>query len=121
MRKNKKYRVRKWREDCLVRIFSLFKEYNVQRLQSKQEVSTEVEKMKQQQRMKIIKDLTRKIISKGRMDGESRWWVTELLAADCEKAWIHAGWEDVMQKWYEWLGWMRRKRWRKCISTRWRK
>ena len=37
------------------------------------------------------------------MDAENRWWVTELLAADCEKAWIHPGWEDTMQKWYEWL------------------
>ena len=24
-------------------------------------------------------------------------------AADCEKAWIHTGWEDTMQKWYKWL------------------
>ena len=59
--------------------------------------------MKQQQRKKIMTDLTKKIRSKRRMDAESRWWVTELLAADCEKAWIHPGWEDTMQKWYEWL------------------
>ena len=39
--------------------------------------------------------------SKGRMDAENRWWVTELLAADCEKAWIHPGWVDTMQKWYD--------------------
>ena len=66
-------------------------------------MSTEVEEMKQQQRMNILKDLTRKIRSKGRMDAESRWWVTGLLAADCEKAWIHTGEEDTMQKWYDWL------------------
>ena len=24
-------------------------------------------------------------------DAENRWWVTELLAANCEKAWIHPG------------------------------
>ena len=47
--------------------------------------------MKQQKRMKIMKDLTKKIRSKGWMDAKSRWWVTELLAADCEKAWIHPG------------------------------
>ena len=35
------------------------------------------------------------------MDAKSRWWFTELLAADCEKAWIHPGWEDTMQKWYK--------------------
>ena len=29
--------------------------------------------------------------------------VAELLAADCEKAWIHPGWEDTMQNWYECL------------------
>ena len=51
---------------------------------------TEEEEMKQQQRMAIIQDLTRKIRSKGRMDAKNRWWVAELLAADCEKAWIHA-------------------------------
>ena len=57
--------------------------------------------MKQQHRMKMRKDLTKKITSKGRMDAESQWWVTELLAADSEKAWIHPGWEDTMQKVYE--------------------
>ena len=31
------YRVRKWREDCWARIFASFREYNLQRLQSKQE------------------------------------------------------------------------------------
>ena len=45
-----------------------------------------------------------------------------MLAADCEKAWIHRGWEDTMQKWYEWLNGMkkrmRKKRWRKCIRER---
>ena len=70
----------------------------MQRLQSKQEESTEEEDMKQQQRMVIMKCLRRKIRSKGRMDVKSRWWVSELLAADCEKAWIHTGWEDTVQK-----------------------
>ena len=63
-----------------------------------QEELEEVEEKKQQQRMMIMKDLTKKIKSTGRMDAESRWWVIELLAADCEKAWIHPGWEDTMQK-----------------------
>ena len=45
--------------------------------------------------------LTKKIRSKVRMDAENRWWVTELLAADCEK--VYPGWEDTVQKWYEWL------------------
>ena len=103
VRRSKKDKIGKWKEDWWARIFALFREYNLQRLQSKQEESTEGEEMMQQQRMRIVKDLTRKIRSKGRMDAESRWWVTELLAADCENAWIHPGWEDTMQMWYEWL------------------
>ena len=102
VRKDKKYRIM-WGEDCWARIFVFVQRNNWQRLHSKQDVSTEVAEMKQQRRMKIMRDLTRKIRSKGRMDAESRWWVTELLAADCEKAWIHAGWEDTVQKWYKWL------------------
>ena len=54
--------------------------------------------MKQQQRMAIMKDLINKIRSKGRMDAQNRWWVSELLANDCEKAWTRTGWEDTMQK-----------------------
>ena len=42
---------------------SSFREYTLQRLQSKQEESTEEEEMKQQQRMAIMKDLIRKIVS----------------------------------------------------------
>ena len=76
---------------------------NLQRLQSKQDELAEKEEMKQQQRMKIMKGVTKKIRPQGRMDAKSRWWAAELLAADCEKAWIDPGWEDTMQKWYEWL------------------
>ena len=89
--------------------FSLFREYSLQRLQSKQEESTEEEEMKQQQRMTTMKDLRKKSRSKGSTDAENRWWVAELLAKDCEKAWTHTGWEDTMQKWYEWLEYMKTK------------
>ena len=51
----------------------MFREYNLQRSQSKQEESTEEEEMKQQQRMAIMKDLIKKIRSKGRMDAKNRW------------------------------------------------
>ena len=57
--------------------------------------------------MKVMKDMTKKIRSRGRMDAESRWWVAELLAADCEKGWLHPEEEETMQKWYIWLGKMR--------------
>ena len=108
IRKNKIYIIRKWREDCWARIFSLFREYNLQRLQSKQEELTE-EEMKQQQRMAVMSDLIKKIRSKGRMDAKTRWWVSELLANNCEKTLIRTGWEDAMQKWYEWLEHMKKK------------
>ena len=43
------------------------------------------------------------------MDAKSRWWVSELFAADCEKAWFHTGWEDTMQRWYDWLEYTKKK------------
>ena len=54
--------------------------------------------------MKVVKDLMRRTRSEGRMDADNRWWVAELLAADCEKAWLHPGEEETMPKWYVWLG-----------------
>ena len=33
VRRSKKYRVRKWSENCWARIFSWFREYNLQRIQ----------------------------------------------------------------------------------------
>ena len=114
---NKKYKIRKWRDDCWARIFSLFREYNLQRVQSIHEDSTEGEEMKRQERMKVMKDMTKQIRSKGRMDAENRWWVTELLAANCEKAWLHPEWEDTMGGENEKKK-MRRKRWRRCINKR---
>ena len=58
--------------------------------------------------MTTMKDLMKKIRSKGRMDAASRWWVSELLVSDSEKARTHAGWEDVKQEWYEWLEYMKK-------------
>ena len=74
-KKQEIYRIRKWGEDSLGKKFvSLFTEYNLQRLQSKQEVSNRrAEEMKQQQRMAIMKDLIKKIRSKGSMDAQNRW------------------------------------------------
>ena len=65
--------------------------------------------MKQQQRMKVVKDMIRKIRAKGRKDANSSSWASEPLAVDCEKAWLHAEWEDIMQKWYGWFCEMKRK------------
>ena len=69
----------------------------------------EEEEMKQQQRMVIMKDWTKKIRSKARMDAKKRWWVAEILAPDCEKTWTHAGGEYDMQKWYEWRKYVNKK------------
>ena len=63
-----------------------------------------------------MKDMTKKIRSKGRMDANNSWWVSGLLAADCEKAWLHAGLEDTMQKWCDWLGEMKKKDERKKME-----
>ena len=32
-----------------------------------------------------------------------------MLARDCEKAWTHTGWEDTVQKRYEWLEYMKKE------------
>ena len=65
--------------------------------------------MKRQQRIKDMKDMTKKIRSKGRMDAENRWWVAELMAADCEKAWLHPGEQETMQTWFVWLEKMKKE------------
>ena len=104
VRRSGKYRVRKWEEDCWARIFALFKEYNLQRRQSMHEDSTE-ESENEEAAMNEghMKEMTKKIRSKVRMDAENRWCVGDLLAANCEKAWIYRGEEGTMQKWYVWL------------------
>ena len=43
------------------------------------------------------------------MGAKNRWWVSELLAKDCERAWTDTGCEETMQKWYEWLEHMKKK------------
>ena len=58
--KSKKYKIRKWGEDCWARIFALCREYNLQRLQRMDEESTEEEEMKQQQRTNKENQIKRK-------------------------------------------------------------
>ena len=81
--------MRKWREECWARIFSLFREHNLQCLQKQAGGVNGRRRDEAAAKMKIVKDLTKKIRSKGRMDAEIIWCVSELLAADCEKALIH--------------------------------
>ena len=58
----------------------------LQRKQGMQKNQTQKEEVRQQQRMKAMKDMTRKNTAKGRMDAKHSWWFSELLAADCEKS-----------------------------------
>ena len=109
VRRIKKYQLRKWSEDCWARIFSWFREYNLQRKQGLQEGQTGKEEMRQRQRMKVTKEMLRKIRANGRTDANNSWWVSDLCAADCEKAWLHAEWEDTVQKWHDWLQQMKKK------------
>ena len=51
------------------------------------------EGIKQQQSVKFMEDMMRKIKAKGRMDANNSWWVSEMLAVDCKKAWLHQEWE----------------------------
>ena len=109
MRRSKKKQDKRV-ERRLLRIFALFQEHNLQRRQSMHEDSTQEEEMRRQQRTKVVKDMKRKIISKGRKDAENRWRVAELLVADCEKAWLHPEEEEFMQKWNAWLEKMKKGR-----------
>ena len=70
---------------------------------------TEEEEMRSQQRMKLMKDITKKIRSRGWMDAKNRWWVADLLAANCEKAWLHSVEETKMQGWFSWLEDLKKK------------
>ena len=56
-----------------------------------QESQTEKEEMRQQRRTKTMADMIRKTKAKGRTDANTSWLVSELLAADCKKAWPHPG------------------------------
>ena len=45
----------------------------------------------------MVKDMTRNLKTIGRMAANKSWWVSDLLAAECDKAWLHAGFDDTMQ------------------------
>ena len=81
----------------------MFREYNLQHLQKQAGLVNKRRRDEAAAKNEDLEGFNEEIRSRGRMDAENRWWVTELLAADCEKAWIHPEWEDTMQKWYEWL------------------
>ena len=66
------------------------------------QAGTTEEKVKQEQRLKTMTDMLRKIKAKSRMDANKSWWVSELLAADCKKAWLRPA-LDTEQQWHSWL------------------
>ena len=82
--------------------------YELQRKQGMQESQTEEQEMRQQQRMKVMTDVTKKIKSKGRMDATDSWWVSQLLAADCKKS-VAPPMMDTVRRWYDRLYEMKKK------------
>ena len=38
-----------------------------------------------------------------------RRWVSDLLVAHCNRAWLHPDWEDTLQQWYNWLNEKKKK------------
>ena len=91
-RQNKRCQLRKWCEDCWARNF-----LRVQRVQLAAEQNHAGKRNR-----KGKNQATAKNEAKGRMDANSIWWVSDLLAADCKTAWLHPKWEDTMQ-WRNWL------------------
>ena len=80
---------RKWSEDCWARIFSLFREYELQRRKGMQESQNEKEEMRQQQVIKIMTDMRRMIKSKGRMDAKNSWWSAFETGQEAETRALH--------------------------------
>ena len=54
-----------------------------------QESHNEKKEMRQQQRMKIRTDMTRKIKSKGRMDAKNSWWSAFVTGQEVETRALH--------------------------------
>ena len=73
------------------------------------ESQTEKEEMREQRRINMTTDMTMKIKSKGRMDANNSWWVSDLMAADRKKTWLHPEWEDTVRRWHKWLYEMKKK------------
>ena len=91
-------------EDYWARIFSRFREYNLQRKQCMQEGSTEEEEMKQEQRLKAVKDMIRKNRMQATVGGLLSCWLP--TAKKCGSI---REWEDTVQKWNDWLCEMKKK------------
>ena len=106
----KSTQAQEWREDCWARFFSFLREYNLQRLQSKQEESTE-----RGGDVAAAKDVyheishIKKIRSKERKDAKNRWFVSDLLAEDCEKSMDTHRMGRCMHTWYKWLEYMKKE------------
>ena len=49
-------------------------------------------KARERQCEELLSDLDNQVWK----DAKNRWWVSELLAKDCEEAWIHTGEEDTL-------------------------
>ena len=65
--------------------------------------------------MKVMKDMTKEIRLRGRMDAEN---VIELLAADCQKPCLHPGGKNGIFGWRKMKKKMVKERWKNCINKR---
>ena len=102
-RNGARYHPRKWRQDCWARIFSWFRESSFQRNKVMQAGRMEEEDVKQHERMAVKASMMRKMKAKSRLDVQSSWLVSDLLAAVCKKKWLHPEGEDTVQQRYTWL------------------
>ena len=91
--KEKGQRPRNRGKVCWARIFSWLREHSFQWNKGMQAEQTEEEEVRQQTRMDVMKRMVRRMRAKGRMDVHNRWWVSELLVVDCEKAWLDTEWK----------------------------
>ena len=72
-------------------------------MQGMQESQTEKDEMTQQQRMKVMTDMTKKNRIKRQNGREQKLVGQRAAAADCQKAWLHPGQEDAVLQWRSWL------------------
>ena len=104
------YQPRKWGEDCWARIFSWFGEYELQRKKGMKESQTEKEEMRQQQRMKVMMDMTRKInATRAEWTRKTVGRPVSACATHCKKALLHPEWGITVRRWYTWLFELKKK------------
>ena len=65
--------------------------------------TTVEERLKQQERMRVMRGIIKRRKKVGRMDAPNNRWITELLAADCERMWLDSEGKEDMRMCKGWL------------------